>query len=54
MNSATRVVVASHQRVRSLEQLQELALSAWQREAHRKERRTMDTLATTTLYETKD
>ena len=47
MREATAEVSRSRQRVRSLERLRELALTAWEREFRRGEQRTMDALAAT-------
>ena len=46
VHTATKFASMTHRRVQSLERLQELALSAWQREATREERNTMDEMAT--------
>lgn len=45
VREATAEVSRSRQRVRSLERLRELALTAWERESRRSDRRTMDALA---------
>lgn len=42
---AAAEVSRSRQRVRSLERLRELALTAWERESRRSDQRTMDSLA---------
>ena len=47
VRDATAEVTRSRQRVRSLERLRELALTAWEREARRSDQRTMDALAAT-------
>jgi hypothetical protein len=52
--SAMKRVGVTHQRVRSLERLHELARSAWQREALAEERKTMDALAVTRHTRRKD
>jgi flagellar biosynthesis chaperone FliJ len=54
VHGATKIVGVTHQRVRSLERLHELALSAWRREADREERQTMDDLATMRYTRRKD
>ena len=45
LREATIEASRSRQRVRSLERLRELALTAWERESRRSEQRTMDELA---------
>ncbi len=52
--SAMKIVSATHQRVRSLQRLQDLAVSAWRRDADREESRTMDALATSRFNRRKD
>jgi hypothetical protein len=47
VREATTEVSRSRQRVRSLERLRELALTAWEREFRRSEQRTMDALGST-------
>ena len=54
VKKAVTTVSATHQRVRSLERLHDLALSAWRRDADREERNTMDALATTRFTRRKE
>jgi flagellar biosynthesis chaperone FliJ len=54
LRDAEALVQRTHQRVRSLERLHDLALAAWRRSADQEERKVMDAIATTRFTRRKD